>query len=688
MTTETSEVTRSQKYIKDIKSRLSAESKWREKAQAVVEIYECKNPEEIPFNILYANTEVIAPAIYSILPSPIVKRRYDDADPIGKQASEVAERLLEFIVNNPDPEYESIDSIIKSNVQSALVPGRGIARIKYDAEIYESKEKGEPAELGKEIVCAEEIPWDRLVIGYGRNWKEVPFIAIQHFLSKKDLEELLENILGDEKKVKLPVDLKFSAGNEALKSEKAATGATEIDIPEVASVYEVWDKRTKTVVFVADGCKDIIAEAEDPLNVQGFFPMPEPIHMFERMSSMIPQILYSVYEQQAKELNAVSVRIKKIVAALKVRGFVDTSIPKMAELFKMEDNTLLALEGTNHLEGKGLDGSIWLMPIEKLVTVSNQLYVQRNQIKAIIQELSGIADIQRGNTAASETLGAQQIKSQWGSIRLKKYQKEVNRYIVELYRIIAEVAIQSFQITTISKMTGIQLPTNDQKQQAAMLLQQVQAQMQQQPELQQNQDLMAKVQQAQGLAEAITWEDVMAVLKDDFTRNFRISIETNSTLELEYSDDKEQIAEFLNAMAQFMNGVAPMIESGTLPFAAAKAMMLAIARRYRFGDEVEKELEQMSEPKPKADPKDEAMQQKQQQDAQMHEMDMQKKQQEMQLQQQEIASKAKKLQMEEQIAEAEFSAKMTDIARQNQLSQAKLDAQLQKIGTQNATVRS
>jgi hypothetical protein len=687
MTTKVEAVTRSQKYIKDIKARLNAEVKWRKKAQDVMEIYECKDTEEIPFNILYANTEIIAPAIYSILPKPIVKRRYDDADPVGKKASEVAERLLEFMVNNPDPDYESVDSIINKNVRSALVPGRGVARIKYDAEIYESKESDEPGEVSKEVVCAEEIPWDRLVIGYGRSWKDVPFIAIQHFLSKEDLEELLENILGDEKKVKIPTDLKFSAGNEALKSEKAATGATEIDIPAVASVYEVWDKKTKTVVFVADGCKDIIAEVDDPLNVQGFFPMPEPLHMFKRISSMIPQILYSVYEQQAKELNSVSVRIRKIIAALKVRGFVDTSIPKMAELFKMEDNTLLALEGTNHLEGGGLDKAIWLMPVEKLVTVLQQLYVQRTQIKAIIQELSGIADIQRGNTAASETLGAQRLKSEWGSIRIKKYQKEVNRYIVELYRIMAEVAVQSLQIGAISKMTGIDLPTNEQKQQAAKLLQVAQAQIQQKPELQQNQDLIAKVEQAKVLATAITWEDVIGILRNDFTRNFRISIETNSTLELEYSDDKEQISEFLNAMAQFMNGVAPMVENGTLPFGAAKAMMLAVARRYRFGDEVEKELEQMSEPKPKDDPREGAIQQKQQQDAQLHEMELQKRQQEAQLQQQEMAAKTKKLQMEEKVAEAEFQAKMMDIARQNQLSQAKLDAQLQKIGTQNATIR-
>lgn len=699
MTTDNEVVTKAQEYLKDIQSRLAAEKKWRDKAREVVAIYECKNTEEIPYNILYSNTEVIAPAIYSRVPVPIVKRRYDDVDPLGRQASEVAERLLEFIINNPDPEYDSVDNLFKKNVQAGLVAGRGSCRVKYDAEIYG---EGTEEKVGSELVCGEEIPWDRLVIGYGKCWKEVPWIAIQHFLTKKDVEDLLEDI--DGQKAKLPEDLKFNAGNEAIKSEKESTGASDIDLPKVANVWEVWDKRTYKVVFVAEGCKDIIKEVDDPLKVQGFFPMPEPIHFFERISSQIPQVLYSVYEQQALELNAVSVRIKKIIAALKVRGFVDTAIPKMAELFSAPDNTLISLEGSNHLEGRGLDGAIWLMPIEKLVTVLSQLYLQRNQLKAIIQELSGISDIQRGNTAASETLGAQQLKSQWGSIRLKKYQKEVNRYAVEMYRLISEVAVQSLSVETIAKMTGLQLPTDAMKQQAAMLVQQVQAQMQQQPELQQNQELMAKTQQAQELQAAITWEDVMKLLKDDFARNFRVSIETNSTLELEYSDDKEQIAEFMNAMAQFLNGVAPVVEQGILPFNAAKAMLLTIARRYRFGDEVEKELEKMSEPKPKDDPAQEAAKQKQAQDAELHQAAMQKskqdseiaaqklqqdsqlQQQENQIKEQEMAARAKKISMDEQIAIVEFNNKMEDLARQARISEAKMQQQLKKVGEQNATV--
>ena len=42
-----------------------------------------------------------------------------------------------------------------------------------------------------------------------------------------------------------------------------------------------------------------------------------------------------------------------------------------------------------------------------------ELVAHREVIKASIYEVTGISDIMRGQTVASETMGAQQLKSQW-----------------------------------------------------------------------------------------------------------------------------------------------------------------------------------------------------------------------------------------------------------------------------------
>ena len=58
------------------------------------------------------------------------------------------------------------------------------------------------------------------------------------------------------------------------------------------------------------------------------------------------------------------------------------------------------------------------------------------------------------------------------------------------------------------------------------------------------------------------------------------------------------MSELMNAMAQFLNGVAPAVTQGVVPFEAAKAMLLGIVRRFRFGADVEDLLKTMQPPPP------------------------------------------------------------------------------------------
>jgi hypothetical protein len=93
------------------------------------------------------------------------------------------------------------------------------------------------------------------------------------------------------------------------------------------------------------------------------------------------------------------------------------------------------------------------------------------------------------------------------------------------------------------------------------------------------------------------WGDVLKVLRDDMQRAYRIDIETNSTIEPEAAEDQKNISELMNALAQYLNGVGPMVAKGVMPFEAAQSMLLAISRRFRFGNEVEDYIKQMTPPK-------------------------------------------------------------------------------------------
>ena len=57
---------------------------FRKEAERVQDIYEAKKEGENNFNILYANTATLLPAVYNQTPRPIVERRFHDADPSAK----------------------------------------------------------------------------------------------------------------------------------------------------------------------------------------------------------------------------------------------------------------------------------------------------------------------------------------------------------------------------------------------------------------------------------------------------------------------------------------------------------------------------------------------------------------------------------------------------------------------------
>lgn len=586
------EIQQAQKRVKD----------YRKDASRVVKLFEAEKKEDYQFNILYSNTETLLPALYNSTPRPDVQPRYKVTDQLPNVASQVCKRTLEFLLDTEQAHYSKFDTAITSAVLEGLVPGQGCTRFKYDyeedavkdvqAEADDKPGTTPPATVKYEYICAEEVPWDRVLFGYCRKWKDLPWVAFEHFMNQ---EELKQNF-GAELAALIPTPV---TGGEQTDENGEKTGAKDAEGEKLAHVMEIWDKAHKEIVFIAEGYGEVVKKVPDPLKLKQFWPMPQPISFFRRISGQVPQTLYAFYEEQAKELNTCTRRINMIMRALKVRGFYDATLDGLDELMKSEDNTLLPAENVSAmLQGQTLEKAIWLFPLEKLVLVLQQLYVQREQVKQVIYEVTGISDIIRGSNAASETATASNIKSQWGTIRLKKAQKEVQRYVKDSLRIMAELAFKHLSAETIAKMTGMQLPTEQQQQQAQALLTQLQQQAAATAQLGQPPQPPQGADQLQQILSTPSWEAVMGILSDDIQRDYRIDIESNSTIDEDATQDKQDVAEFMNAMGQFLSGTVPLIEQGVMPFEVMKATLLAITQRFRFGREVEDQLRNMTPPNP------------------------------------------------------------------------------------------
>lgn len=638
------------RWLLEIKLADKRENEWKKKARKVWDRYRQKDAKRNSFNILWSNTETLRPAVYNSLPKPDVRRRFKDADPMGKACSEVLGRALEYGLDVTD-----FDSHIKATVLDMLLPGRGVARVRYvptlaqvgvTAEAHEEENEQHPDEAGEalegdaeelqwEQAPIEHVQWDDFRCGPGKEWGEVPWVSFDHRLTR---DELVEQF-GDVGEL-VSLD---NADDEDVREEKDEKVQQAF---KTALVHEIWCKSDGYVLFIAPGYKDKpLLKVADPLNLQGFFPIPRPLYAVEDSASLVPTPLYELYKEQADELDAVSARINRIIKGLKLRGVYDSTLSELSELMRGEDNDFIpAANVTALLERGGLDKAIWTTGnlIQTAAVVLKELYVQRDQCKQVIYEITGISDILRGSTNASETATAQNIKAQWGSQRLKRIQSEVARFIRDLMRMQGEIIAEKFQPETLKGMTGLNFPMMAEKQQAMLQWQQQaqQAQMQGQQPPQQPQLPPA-------------WEEIIQVLRDDAQRTFKVDIETESTVAASIDQDMQGLQQVTQAIGVVMKEMMPLVQANAMPLEAAKELLLNISRRSKFGNAFEDALDKMQQPPPQGNPE----QAKAQAQAQVEQMKMQ---QEGQLEQM-------RLQMEERARQAELQSEMKFRAMQEQM---------------------
>ena len=630
------------------------EEDWRKGAGEARDRYrgDSKNNQGKKFNILFANTQITLPAIYNSTPIPDVRRRFGDADPAGKIAAQVLERSLSYSFDAYD-----FGGSMRSVVFDSVLAGRGVLRVRYEPSFEEGEEEQEEAaeeyapageamqpagpRLVFQKVCVEHVDWHDFIIGPGRKWEEVPWIGFEHRLTRDELKDRFGDIGAT-----MPLDI--------VTDDARARNSDPRDVPDVfkrGTVYEIWDKEEREVLFIAPSLPSkILNRVDDPLGLQDFWPIPRPIYDVVDSSSLVPIVPYSLYKDQAEELDHVTRRIDKLVEQCRYRGLRAADIAEFESLARAQDGEFVAVENAMQFAERGLDKAIWTAPLETLVSVIIQLMQHREALKATIYEITGLSDILRGSTNAQETLGAQQIKAQFGSIRIQDRQAEVQRLARDAVRLMAELIGEKFEPDTLGLMTGIDLPQAQQKmmaQQAAMMAQQS------------GQPVPPEIEQVLTVP---SWDDVMQVLRSDAMRGYRVDIETDSTVQADVARLKTNAAEFVQGFGGFITAVGPAVQAGVMPMDVVADLLTAFARNFKLGRQAEDALERLG--KMAAQPAQGADQAAQQQavDAQAEQqrvtMEMQAKQAEAQAKAQ---ADAQKQAIEAQKSERDFALKQRDL---------------------------
>ena len=558
--------------------------RWEARVDRIVKKYKDdsrydRNPNA-RFNILWSNVQTIQPAIFARLPRPDVSRRFRDNDPIGRVASMMLERALEFEIEH----YGDYKSAMNNSVLDRLLGGRGVAWVRYEPHIVGKKDKDEPedgyevtedsdeaeTESAVETEDQERIEYECAPVDYvhwkdfghtiARTWEEVTAVWRKVYMSRPALIERFGEELGG----KVPLDTKPEDLKQSYKSDD---GVYE------ALIYEIWDKETGKVLWISKSLGKILDERDDPLGLENFWPCPKPLYATLTTDSLEPIPDFVIYQDQARELDALCDRIDGLINALKVRGVYDASASELQRLFSEgENNTMIPVHNwMAFAEKQGMKGAIDLVDLAPFAQALAQCYQAMEQVKGQIYELMGIADIQRGQTDPNETLGAQIIKSNNAAGRLKTQQHAVVDFATSLLSIKAQIICNHFTDDTLISISGAkQLSQQDQ----------------------------------QYIPEAI------ALLRDEAAKNFRIEVTSDSMI---YQDEQQEKADriaFLSAVGTFMQTALPaaqgnpeltpmlceMLKFGVTAFKAGKQLEGIIDQT---ADELRMQYEQSKgQPKP------------------------------------------------------------------------------------------
>jgi hypothetical protein len=527
-----------QKWLGAIKSYETEYAPWERRVDKILKRYRDENRQagqsqnpRTKFNILWSNVQTLVPATFARLPQPDVSRRFSDRDPVGRVAALILERALDYEIQH----YRDYRSTMKQCVMDRFLGGRGTAWARYEphikaaslqqpvdgTQVTEDAEGETPQQEALDYECApvDYVHWKDFGHTVARTWEEVPAVWRKVYMGRQACVDRFGKKKGD----KIPLD----ATPEDLK--RADRENPELKEQQKACVYEIWDKDSQSAIWLSKSMKEVLdTVSAGDVDEQGrprlprledFFPCPRPLYATMTNESLIPIPDFTLYQDQAAELDLAADRIDGLLKAMQVKGVYDGSLgPEIARLFTDADNTdLRAVKNWQAFaEKNGLKGAIDLVDLTPIAGALKETYLAMEQIKNQVYEITGISDIIRGQTEASETATAQQIKGQYATLRLRALQQDVAQFATELLRLKAQI------VATFDPQTLVQISAAEQLAEAD------------------KQYVMPALQ----------------LIADRPLRNFRIEIAADTLVQIDEDKEKEQAVEFITGFGNYIKGAA------------------------------------------------------------------------------------------------------------------------------------
>lgn len=522
-------------------------------------------------NLFWSNTEVMIAALYARPPKVDVSRTFKDPD---DDVGRVAANILERVIDNDIPvESESMESTFRDAILDRLIVGLGQLWARYEVDTVKQMQ---PAAMdpntGMEMAPAKEVEvivderapldfvrWEDFRCSPVRRWRDCRWAARRVYMTYSQLEARFGDVIA--KTVSLD-----SKTYEGSRTGDMSDNPLKLAVIKQAEVWEIWDKLTTKAYWWSKGAPTILDFKPAPIKFPGFFPCPAPLLASTTTKSLIPFPEYYMAQDQYEELDLVTSRIHLLTEAIRVVGVYDKNNEAIKNVLgsKTMNEMIPVNNWAMFAEKGGLKGAVDWFPLEMVIDTLTKLTGRKTELVMEIYQILGISDIMRGMSNPNETLGAQNLKAQFGGARIGRLQGAIAIFVQSALK------LKSVVITT----------------------------------LYQPKTLMEKSQIASSL-DAKYADQAIALLKDPKVV-WKIKVQADSMASPEWLSEKQERTGVLQGIAQFIGMSMPLIQS--TPAAAPymiKMLQWAVAG-YKGGEELETVLDDaaqaMSQPKPPPQP--------------------------------------------------------------------------------------
>ena len=411
-------------------------------------------------NLFHTNVSTMYSMLSGSTPKVDVTREFADPnDDVARVASNILQRVLECDI---EPSGADLTATLKACLLDRLLPGMGIARVRYEyesenissLEIDPQTGTAQPVEseqITYENAAIDYVHWQDFLWGWARRWEEVPWIAFRAWLTKDEAKERFSE--------KIANDLTYEEQTPSGSSDDQPATDQKNNVRK-AAVWEIWSKKEGKVFWFSEGASLILDMEDDPLEIDGFWPMPRPMIANPSTSMMVPKSDYSFSSDIYQEIDVLYTRITALTRAIKVVGVYDqsagASVGRM--LKEAAENELIPVENwAMFAEKGGLKGTIDWFPVQDVVATLATLREILGQQIELLYQVTGMSDVLRGgNTDQYTSDGTNQLKAKFGSIRIQDMQDEFARFASELESIKAQVVSKHFQPQSILQQSNAQ----------------------------------------------------------------------------------------------------------------------------------------------------------------------------------------------------------------------------------------